>query len=495
MLTGVTNLLDAMIRGGIHDHVGGGFHRYAVDPDWRVPHFEKMLYNQAMSGRLLVRAWRATGRISYRRAAERLFDYVLRDLTDASGGFQAAEDADSDDGTGEHVEGAFYTWDYDLLGEHPRPLEQFFDISPRGDLDGANVLNLNDDTIYLASQLAMTETELFAKMDPLLDRLLEQRNKRIRPGIDSKVLMGWNGAMIATLAEAAHVFDRPDYQAAAVRAANHILNNMQNGTGYSRVWFDGKSGTDAQLSDYAALGLGLVALHDYSRDQTNREHWLATAHTLANQIRTRFGSPQDGFRMNEVADGFSAVIPLDDGEIASGNAMALDLFARLAKRMTAPDMELNATRLAGALSGHALESPSQRGATLQASQELQFGEVGPVRHVASGAVRVAFSHDRDTGAVRLDILVADGWHLNAHEPLEDYFIPVELVLGGQAIADTDYPDPLIKSLGFNPQPLALYEGAISLQGTVQSGQEAVLTLQACSDEICLQPEELRFRVW
>lgn len=495
MLAGVTNMLDAMIRGGIHDHVGGGFHRYAVDPDWRVPHFEKMLYNQALTGRLLVRSWAATGAPAYRRAADRLFAYVLRDLRDGSGAFQAAQDADSDDGTGAFVEGAYYTWTTEELGDHAQALAGYFDLSDMGDLDGAHVLNLLDDPDRLAQDKGESEDHLYDRLDPILNDLLQQRAKRIKPHADQKILMDWNGAMIATLAEASYFFGNPAYLAAAEQAANHILTHMKSETGYARVWFNGQANTPAQLADYASFGLALVALHDFSADPTNRQVWLDEAQDIANQIRTRFGKSQGGFRMTQTNEGFSPVIPLDDGNLASGNAMAVDLFARVAKRRPAPEMEQAAIRLTGALSGHALAIPVQRGATLKASQDLQSGETGPVRYVSSGAVRVAATIDRGTETIRLDIDIANGWHLNAHKPLEDYFIPVDLMLGDNPLPDQAFPDPLVKSLGFNALPLALYEGRVTLRGPVTPGQDVVLTLQACSDEICLQPEELRFHIW
>ncbi len=498
MLAGVTGMLDGMIRGGIHDHVGGGFHRYAIDPDWQVPHFEKMLYTQAMTGRLLVRAWRSTGNLSYRRAAERLFSYVLRELRGPDGGFYSAQDADSVNAEGAYVEGAYYTWTPDDLGNVSQSsafLAKLFEVSAAGDLDGASVLNWGDDPGNLAEEMGITEAAFYAGLDPLLDELLAARANRPTPAPDEKILMAWNGVMIATLAEAAYVFERPDYLAAAEAAARLVLDQMQSDQGFTRVYFDGKASIPAQLPDYAGFGLALLALHDYSPNLKDRAFWLTQARQQADYIRALFGDAQDGYRMNVNPEGISAIISVDDTEISSGNAMALALFSGLSKRQPAPELELDATRLAGALSGLGLELPDQRAAALHASQDLQFGETGPVRFVSGGAVRVEFVRNPEGNDFQLNMSIKDGWHINAHEPLEDYFIPMELLVDGQPVAKAAYPVATVKPLGFNPLPLALYEGDISLTGQAQPGTFARLILQACSDEICLQPEELSFYNW
>ncbi|MEE9426995.1 MAG: DUF255 domain-containing protein [Paracoccaceae bacterium] len=497
LLEAVTTMLDGMIIGGIHDQVGGGFHRYAVDPQWHVPHFEKMLYTQALTGRLLVRAWQATGKPAYRRAAERLFTYVLRDMRDDKGGFFAAQDADSNNADGEYLEGAFYTWtpaDLNSLTQSASFLADTFQITQDGELDGANVLNMPDFADVLADSEGLDEGGFYARLDPLLEQMRLTRAARAAPFADEKIVAAWNGVMIATLAEAAHTFDEPGYFNLAEQAAVFILENMKSDDGFFRIFFDSNAHVDGQLSDYASLGLAFVALHDYSPDPAKQLFWLQQAQELADAIRAKFGAAGDGFRMTAKQDGISTIIPVEDGEIASGNAMALDLFARLAKRSENPELTLEATRLAAALSGHAAEIPRQRAAILTASQDLQFGEIGPVRYVANGAVRVEMDINRNAGLVELNIDVADGWHINAHEPLEDFYIPMELTIADSPIAPADYPDPTIKTLGFNSKPLALYEGQISLSGPIETGQIS-LTLQACSDEICLQPAELVFQIW
>ncbi len=503
-LQNVTGMLDSMIRGGIHDHVGGGFHRYAVDPEWHVPHFEKMLYTQALTGRLLIRAWDVTRAPEYRRAAERLFDFVLRDMRDPGGAFYAALDADSLNAAGDRVEGAFYTWDHDdfePLGDTADFARAVFRITPNGNPEGANVLRLPASTDEMAYVWGQDPAEFTANVEDVLRQMRDLRAGRPPPLLDSKILVSWNAAMIETLAEASHLLERPEYYAVARSAAEFIRDNMQTPDGLLRVHFDGVAGTAAQLPDYAGLGLAMIALHDYAPDPATAAAWLAGAQTLADDLRGRFGPAASGFRMTETPDGFSDVTPVNDAGIPGGNALALTFFARLARRAYLPGIERDAVALAGFLSGHAISQPQDRGFALKVIQELQSGPTGPVRYAGKGAVRIEMHRDRVTGRLAFDIALADGWHVNAHHPLEDYFIATELTVEGYPDIDISYPDATIKTLSFNGVPLALYEGRFTVRTGLPAeagrnpARRVTLTLQACSDNICLQPEDLTFVLW
>jgi hypothetical protein len=304
--------------------------------------------------------------------------------------------------------------------------------------------------------------------------------------------------MIETLAEAGAHLERPDYARAAEAAARFLQQRMLFKQGLARGFYEGEARIDGQLADYAGLGLALIALHDHAENRDVAQNWLAQARALAEEVRTRFGSAETGYRMTQIRDGLSDVVPVDDADIPSGNALALTLFSRLSQRMQVPEIEQEAYRLAAALSGHALSQPAQRGFALKAIQELQHGQTGPRRHVAKGAVQVALTRDRDTGGIAVDIAIAKGWHINAHTPLEPYFIATDLAMDSLPGLAVDYPDPLVKTLSFNDAPLALYEGVIRLTarpGAVTDRAQIRLTLQECCDEICLQPETLIFTLW
>lgn len=503
-LNAVTNALDGMIKGGIHDQVGGGFHRYAIDPEWHVPHFEKMLYTQALTGRLLVRAWIITGRPRYKRAAERAFDYVLRELLDQDGGFYSAQDADSLNASGESVEGAFYIWvETDLigLGDDADIIAETFQITPDGDFEGANVLNLSELPEAVAEQRNEDPVQFVMRLDEMLGKMRLAREARPAPFLDRKIILSWNAAMIETLAEAAHFLKRPDYYNAAQAAARFILTRMRNNGQLKRISFQGNSGTPAQLQDHAGLALALIALHDFAPNRENSEKWLREAHAIANQTRKGFGSAASGFRMTRRKTGISDIIPIDDTELPSGNALALNMLARLRNRMRLSEIEQDGFRLAAAISGSAIENPEVRASTIKAIQEMLIGDTGTVRHLAHGNVRVEIDYARHDRKLTATIWVADGWHINANKPLDDYSIPTQLSLEGNTELIIVYPDPVVKSLSFSKSPLALYEGVVelstSLPKNIEAGSSQVvkLSLQACSDAICLQPENLEFVFW
>jgi len=485
LLKAVQLAASGMVNGGIHDQAGGGFHRYTVDNEWAVPHFEKMLYNQALIGRLLTRLDGLQPNPDYARAAKRTFDYVLRDLQAPSGGFYASEDADSLNEDGEFEEGYFYVWTPDELrnvaGGEANFLIAALNVVENGVIEGASTLRITE------------PVDDQARLDAGLETLRHARLARTKPITDEKILMGWNSEMIIALVEGAVAFERPDYLAAAQASARFIMENMRDGDGYRRSFIAGAATIDAQLPDYAGFGRALLALHDAD----SADNWLPEAERIARYMLANFQEESGVFRMNVQPQGLGAFIQLDDGEVPSGNAQAQWLLTGLARRGESVEFIQQASALADILSGHALAFPEQRAAALAAVDAQNRGDTGSLRAVANGAVQVRTKLDREAGEVNFTIRVAEGWHINAHVPLEDYFIPTALNVNGEALAPAAYPAPLITTLAFNSDtPLALYEGAIHLRAPVAPGaNEITLTLQACSDEICLAPQSLSFSFW
>jgi len=485
----VLDALDAMARGGLHDHVGGGFHRYTVDPDWHVPHFEKMLYNQAQIARLYIRAWSATGRYEYRRAAERALDYVLRDMTARDGGFFSAQDADTVH-NGEREEGAFYTWTPAQLTKALTPqdaqaMARRLGVVENGAFEGTNVLRLMQDIPQ--------DRRGWAALDASLEQMANARAPRIRPIRDEKIITAWNGEMIATLAEAGRVFGRIEYLGAARRAAAFILREMWPTTGLRRVYFDGEPAGDAQLSDYGAFGLGLLALARH--DSHPPQDWAAQAARVGDEMLARLSDPGRTLRMTPTTGGLGPVRPLDDTEQASGNALALALLAGL-ERQTGR-LDPRTAELAGLLTADALVAPMQRAGLLGALIAQDAGRTDPVQHVAAGALIAQASLVAKRTKVRVTLHIAPGWHVNAHKPLEDYLLPTALRVADATLDETAYPLPMTRNLGFSATPLALYEGTVVLEmDAPPSGQfPVILDVQACNDAQCLQPEVLTWRFW
>ncbi len=493
----VVDMLDGMLGGGIHDALGGGFHRYAVDPQWQVPHFEKMLYNQALNARLLLRAWVATGEMRYRSAAEATLDFTLREMRAPGGGFHASLDAVSLDESGARVEGAYYTWTPENLA--PLGPEAGFAAETlgidaagdvEGDLPGANI-------VVLPEQVSPRLAQVVAQMRRL-------RAERAPPLRDRKILTAWNAEMIRTLAEAGQRLDRPDYLRAAEEAAGFVLDALRPAEGLRRVWYEGRATEPAQLDDHAALGLALVALSDArwgaADAGTDPEIWLTTAQAIAQEIPARFGGVEGGLRMTQRVEGMTEIIPRDDETLPSGNALALMLYARLNRRLRDPALAQDGAVLAAALSGTGLSAPVHRAGTLQALQLWHDGPVGAAQVMAHGAVRADLRHGVAPGTAVLTLEIREGWHVNSAAPLEPHLIPTQVALPGGAVGAPVYPEGLVKALGFNAAALSLFEGRVEivLKGLPVAGSERVavmLALQACSDTLCLPPEDAHLTLW
>ncbi len=319
--------LRAMARGGVYDHVGGGFHRYTVDAGWHVPHFEKMLYDNSQLARVYLHAWQIGRDPAHRRVVQDTLAWVLREMTHADGGFFSTLDADSEGG-----EGKFYVWSLDEfraeLGADAELAADVFDVSARGNWEGTNVLRRRKDADVVAFQHGATAEAVEAAACRALPTLLERRSQRVRPGLDDKVITAWNGLMIAAFAEAARAFDNAAYAQAAVRAAEFCRANLwRSGDRLWRTWRNGRAQLNAYLEDYAYLAEGLIELYQTTFD----EQWFLAARALCDAILRRFRDPDGGFF--DTSDDHETLItrPKDtqDNAVPSGGAMAATVLGRM----------------------------------------------------------------------------------------------------------------------------------------------------------------------
>jgi len=481
--------LDNIIRGGIHDHLGGGFHRYATDNAWAVPHFEKMLYTQALIGRLLVRAYLLTGNADYEASARTTFDFVLRDMTTSDGGFASAFDAETDG-----QEGLFYLWDHDelkeLLGEDIAFAEKVFAAAPDGNHEGMNTLRLVAPVDELLETTRLERAQFEEKLESVFQRLRDARAKRPALKRDDKVTADWNAAMVRTLAEASVALNEPRYLEAARSAMSLLVGKLGAGTPeMQRVFFEGDARLEATQADHAEVGLAALALFDATADET----WRELAKSSGTVILDRFQDEATGdFYLTASATGFVRTKQYDDSDLPAGNAAALELFARLVRRDADPKWTHAADRLLGALSGVAQRTPRAMAATLVAADLHLRGEMSPLQYLAKGAVRLSAARDASGKMVAVRAKLAPGWHINARNPDEDFLIPTILKLDGQEPQGTSYPPTQKRSLRFHDLPLDLYEGetefTFELPDGTTSRRVVSLSLQACSDNICLEPE-------
>jgi uncharacterized protein YyaL (SSP411 family) len=320
--------LDAMASGGIRDQLGGGFARYATDQRWLVPHFEKMLYDNAQLARVYVHAYQLTGDARYRSVAESTIDYVLREMTTADGGFAASQDADTD---GE--EGKTYVWSAteirDVLGEDAALFEAAYGVTESGNWEGHTILSRVRDDSALAKDFGLTDEQVGGRLETARTRLLARRDTRPQPGRDDKSLAAWNGLMLAALADASRAFGRHDYRAAATRAAAFLLREMRDAEGrLHRSFKDGRAMHNGVLEDYTHLTDGLLALYEATFD----EQWFVAARELMDRVIQHFADPAGGFF--DTSDEHEALITrpknLQDNALPSGNAMAAAVLLRLA---------------------------------------------------------------------------------------------------------------------------------------------------------------------
>ena len=380
----VDRTLRAMRRGGICDHVGFGYHRYATDERWHLPHFEKMLYDQATIAMAFTEAYQATGALEHRRAALEIFAYLLRDLALPEGAFASAEDADS-----EGVEGRFYLWREtelrEALGAEDTELAgRLFGIEAGGNFvdqatgarTGESVLSLARPLDDIARETGLDIAELDRKLEGIRARLFEVRAGRPRPPRDDKILVDWNGLAIAALAKAGRAFGDPSLVAAAQRAADFILGSMRRGDGrLLRRCRAGEAAGLAQLDDFAFLVWGLVELYEASFGA----RWLEEALRLARECLTHFDAPDGGF-FGSPDDGERLVArprATHDGAIpAGGSILVLDLL-RLARLAGEAPLEERAARAIAAIAPAAAQAPAAHTAFLCAADFA----IGPASEV------------------------------------------------------------------------------------------------------------------
>ena len=318
--------LRKMARGGIYDQVGGGFHRYSVDAVWLVPHFEKMLYDNAQLSRVYLHAFQVSGDPFFRRIAQEIYDYVLREMTAPEGGFYSATDADS-----EGEEGKFFVWSADelrdVLGEDAEVAIDYFGVTERGNFEGHNILFVPNEDTVVAERLGLTVEALHERLSAIRDKLFAVRSQRIQPGLDDKVLAGWNGLMLASLAEAARILGRGDYKEAALRSAVFLRDHLLIEGRPRRTYKAGQARINGYLEDYAALSEAFLQVYQLTFD----ESWFMLARSLADSALTHFAASDGGFF--DTSDDHEALIArprsLEDNAIPSGTSLLCKSMALL----------------------------------------------------------------------------------------------------------------------------------------------------------------------
>lgn len=505
--------LEHMRRGGIYDQLGGGFFRYSTTPDWRVPHFEKMAYDQAELARTYLRAGLVLGRHDYWQTAEETLDFVLAHMRAPDGGFIAALDADSalptgsaasirnQDAPGPLHEGAFYTWrpseiEAVLSPADARLAMAYWRISPSGDIEGMSVPHRASaaDEALLAKFHHLSPAALSEKMATLRERLNHIRARRPAPRQDGNRIASWNGLLIRALADGGRLLGQPRFVHAAAAAARFVDRKMRLPDGGLAHSFNrGVASGVANLADHADYALGLIALYDATGDRT----WLKQAEVQATHIRQNFAAPAGGYFDQPTTSSAAGVVqdlpvrPYEDSPEPAGNVQALRLFMALTRRgSTAVDSEL-AEGLLAAFSGLVARDPLASTGMLAALTGERMGTIDTQAYGAHGGFHAQI-HRRDRGQFDVDLVFAPGWHINAHEPRGDLIATRLTAVSPLKLALVDYPVGKTMRLAFSDAPLNLYLDKTRISGVVPPDalafpQRVRLDYQACNDEICLAP--------
>jgi uncharacterized protein YyaL (SSP411 family) len=536
LLNVVTTTLDRMARGGIYDQVGGGFHRYSVDQHWLVPHFEKMLYDNALLAPVYLDSFQTTGNAYHARIGREVLDYVLREMTDERGGFYSTLDADS-----EGHEGKFYLWSPEeveaVLGPEDGALFcRIYDVTPGGNFEGKNIPNLIERSVEeQAAEMGTDPPALWARLDPLRERLREARAQRVWPGLDDKVLTAWNGLMIRAFAAGYRVLGDDRYRAAAVRAADFVLSTLQQDGRLLRTYRNGEARLNGYLEDYAFMTVALLDLHEAGelrfgaggdssggRAPGNDLRWQAEAERLLEMMNEQFWDERGGGYFF-TSHGHEALIARmksnEDGAIPSGNSMAALALVRLARLTGRSDYREKAGRLLSSYAEMMGRAPAAFANMLLAADLYLEGAVGQASGVREEATAIplltpnadiAISASAAVGerVVRVEVRleIPEGWHLNSHRPVQEYLKPTTLRLEPGVpyrLLHVDYPEGDTVTFPFDPEPLSVYQGTVTVTAEVDippslgAGETSLpflVSYQPCTDQECLPPVEKRLEV-
>jgi len=513
-----TRTLDAMALGGIRDHVGGGFHRYATDAHWFLPHFEKMLYDNAMLAYAYAEAWRLTANEDYRGVAEETLDWVLRDMTHPEGGFYSALDADS-----EGEEGRFYVWRHDeltgLLGtEEGTTFADLYGATADGNFHEeatgkrmpANILSLSRPLREAPTPDSLSLDGLAGRLKRNRDTLLAVRNKRVWPHLDDKVLVSWNGLMIGSMARSGSILRRPRYVAAARRAADFILAKARRDGRLMRYWRDGKATGNAYLDDYAFIADGLLDLHD----ATNDSRYLDVARQLVGVLDAHYRDTDTGAYCLTADDHEALIVrsksPYDQA-IPSGNGVAARVFVRLAGK-TGERQYAQAAEDVFAAFGDVIRRQPTAVQTLVLAHAMSTKPPGAPDDGATlfpVTVRTTVLEFKavpgETVTVPAELTIVDGWHIGAaREPGVGRPTAVALVATDAVeLADIRLPDGKAKEFAFAAGTSHVYERRVRFEvdlrvpyttsaGTVDLALD--ISFQACNDRTCRAPGTVRLPV-
>ena len=543
----VTNTLDKMAYGGMYDQIGGGFHRYSVDARWLVPHFEKMLYDNAQLAKIYLQAYHFTKNPVYRRVAEEIFRFVSREMTSAEGGFYSALDAEVD-----AEEGQSYLWTskqiQDVLGKRDAKLfMQVYGVDKGPNFEGGtNILYLPVPIAGVAKSLKNSEDDLHSRLEPLKAKLLAARDQRKQPLLDTKVIASWNGLMIDALAYGYEVLGDKRYRDAAEKAARFNLKYLRTADGQlMRTYRDGVPKYNGYLDDYAFLVRGLLRLHQ----ATGEGSWLDEAKSLTDTMNRLFWDDKNGGFYFTLADQKYLVVRTKnpyDSALPSGNAVAVNNLLTLAQLIGEKSYLDKAEKTLQNFAGMMGQSPNafmhmlfatnrylstdwtkvgaapqeesaQFGLNTEGASEINlFGLPKAPRALPSEHELLALAASIPSKGVifpgnafdvEVQLELAEGWHINANPSSWDLLIPTTVSVSPDAsvgILSVTYPKGKPFHADWRETPISIYEGNITIEmklklkpgETIEKAFPLNIDVryQACDEHRCLPPSTATLRL-
>jgi uncharacterized protein YyaL (SSP411 family) len=518
--------LDYMAEGGIRDQLGGGFHRYSTDEKWLVPHFEIMLYDNAMLAVVYVQAWQQTQNNNYAKIARGILDFVLREMTGPSGEFYTAFDAEVDG-----QEGLNYLWTEEQVtevlagfsNEDQNLFSEVYGLSAgpnfadphhgNGQPD-KNILHLPKPLANIAKSLNITEDALDTRLLPMRQALYIARQARKQPLLDTKILTSWNALMIRAFAFAGKALNEPRYTSAGAKAATFLFDHhRQSDCSLVRTSRPGSGPNQSAkipgfLDDYAFLTRALLALHDATGDA----HWRKNARELADIMKQKFLDPERGGFYFTAADATDLIVrqkTASDSPLPSGNAVAAQCLLELGEPETArqvlavfaQSLEDQAEGMSSMV-GAALAFLEQHEPFTVSTQGRETDRPRTPDEQAKAAVELLAEWASPTH-LRLAIEVMENYHINSNRPAQG-LIPTTLAVlgprGAELSATIEFPDPEERQFDFAAEPLNVYEGVVVVEITLDeplppgTPVRAVVTYQACTQDACLPATSKETRI-
>ncbi len=469
-LTSIIITLDAMASGGFYDMVAGGFHRYATDNNWLFPHFEKMLYNQAQLAIVYSKAYQLTGKSLYKRIAKQTLDYVIREMQHRNQGFYSATDADS-----AGKEGLFFIWDNkelkSILGDNFIEFGRYFDLSESTKFEQQHVIRFKN--------INKIQTSDFIKIDVLLKKLYQKRQNHEKPILDNKILLSWNSLLLKALVIASEIDNK--YLLTAQNLANFLLNNFYK-SDLKRVQIDNQTSQQAIFEDYAYFADGLTSdLYDIN----NNKKYLVNAKKLIDEAIDNFWDRRNfGFKISNNKR-ISNNKEIYDGAIFNPNGVAYGVLNKLSVRIQDTKYQQLAKQLLSSFSTQINQNPRAYASIVKNYNDKQKGILAKTVYAYNGKIKI------QSGGNKIVLYIEKGWHINANKVLQKSLIATQL--NSNNIKSVNYPAAKLITLEFSKDKLAIYDEKITLNFSLKDKKFTIaqLDLQACSDKVCLPPQQIK----